>query len=65
MVPDHEELGVQTARLIYRVAESGWRADEHPVELPISTLTIANLARLSSSWACSADAASQVDEVVE
>jgi hypothetical protein len=65
VVPDHEELGVQTARLIFRVAESGWRADEHPVELPISTLTIANLARLSLQAGLRPDAASQVDEEVK
>jgi hypothetical protein len=65
VVPDHEELGLQTARLIFRVAESGWRADEHPVELPIATRSIANLNRLGELVRLQADAASQVDEVVE
>jgi hypothetical protein len=65
VVPDHEELGVQTARLILRVAESGWRADQHPVELPISTLTLANIARLREHGGLKPDAASQIDERVE
>jgi hypothetical protein len=65
VVPEHEELGVQAARLIQRVAESGWQADEHPVELPISTLTIANLPSLREQMGLQADAASRVDEVVE
>ncbi len=65
VVPEHEELGVQTARLIQRVAESGWQADEHPVELPLSTLTIANLASLREQMGLQEDAASRVDEVVQ
>jgi hypothetical protein len=65
VVPDHGELGVQTARLIFRVAEAGWRADELAVELPISTLTMANLSRLSQHAKLRPEAATQVDEVVE
>ncbi len=65
VVPDHEELGIQTARLILRVAESGWRADQHPVELPISTLTLANVARLREQAGLRPDAASLIDEPVE
>jgi hypothetical protein len=65
VVPDHGELGVQTARLIQRVAESGWQADEHPVELPLSTVTIANLASLREQVGLQTGAASRVDEVVE
>jgi hypothetical protein len=65
VVPDHEEMGVQVARLLFRVFESGWRPDEHPVELPISTLSIANLPRLREQGGLTPGAANRVDQVVQ
>ena len=65
VIPDHAELGVQTARLIFRVQEAGWRAEDIPVELPISTVTIANLAQLKIQAGLQAGAASRVDKVTE
>ena len=65
MVPDHEALGVQSAQLIYKLAETEWRTEEHPVELPISTLTVANLRRLLELRGLRPAADERVDRVVE
>jgi hypothetical protein len=65
VVPDHEELGIQGARLIFRLAESGWQAGKLPVELPLSTITVGNLQRLEQTGGgLKPEAATRVDEVV-
>jgi hypothetical protein len=65
VVPDPEALGVQTAQLVTKLAASGWRADKHPIEPPISTVTIANLARLQRQFGLRPGAAERVDRAVE
>jgi hypothetical protein len=65
VVPDHEELGLQAARLLMRVAESGWSTEGHAVEAPIATWTMANLARLQQLVGLRPGAAALIDEVVE
>ncbi len=65
VVPDHEALGVQCAHLIFELAQTGWRAGDHPVEPPISTVTVANLARLGERYGLRPGAGERVDEVVE
>jgi hypothetical protein len=65
VVPDHEALGVQTSQLIFKLADSGWQPDQHPIELPISTVTIANLRRLQQQFGLRAGAEDRVDKVVE
>jgi hypothetical protein len=65
VVPDHEALGVQSAQLIYKLADGDWRADQHPVELPISTVTVANLRRLQHLRGLLPGADERVDRVVE
>jgi hypothetical protein len=65
VVPDPEALGVQTAQLVTKLAASGWRADKHPIEPPISTMTIANLARLQRQFGLQPGAAERVDRAAE
>lgn len=38
VLPDHTALGVQAANLIFDLADNGWRAEDRPVELPLSTV---------------------------
>jgi putative ABC transport system substrate-binding protein len=64
VVPDHEALAVQTAQLIFKLAASDWRTDAHPIELPISTLTLANLARLAQLAGLQPHAEERIDHVV-
>jgi hypothetical protein len=65
VVPDHEALGVQTSQLIFKLADGGWQPDQHPIEPPISTVTIANLRRLQQEFGLQPGAAERVDKVVE
>ncbi|MEO1335311.1 MAG: hypothetical protein AAFV29_06690, partial [Myxococcota bacterium] len=40
VVPDHRDLGLQTANLLLDLASRDWRVDERRVELPVSVQTI-------------------------
>jgi hypothetical protein len=65
VVPDHEALGLQTANLIFELAESGWRADEHDVELPISVKTVVDLKQLRDNVGLNEDALRHIDRGLE
>lgn len=65
VVPDHEALGFQTANLIFDLADNGWRADEHPIELPISTKTVADVKQLREEFGLKDDALQHIDRVLE
>ena len=40
VVPDHKDLGLQTANLLLDLASRNWRVDERRIELPVSVQTI-------------------------
>ena len=61
VVPDHGALGLQTANLIFELAENGWRADEHAVELPISIKTLADVKQLRDRFGLKDDALQHID----
>jgi hypothetical protein len=63
VVPDHEALGVQSAQLIFKLADAGWPR-RHPIEPPFSTVTIANLPRLEKLFGLRPGAAERVDRVI-
>jgi len=65
VVPDHEALGLQTANLIFDLAENGWRADEHDVELPLSVKTVADLKQLRDAFGLKQDALRHIDQALE
>jgi hypothetical protein len=65
VVPDHDALGVQAAQLILKLAQTDWRADQHPIELPISTVTVANLPLLQRRFGLRPGAIDLVDRAVE
>jgi hypothetical protein len=65
VVPDHDALGVQAAQLVFKVAEADWQVHGHPVELPVSTVTVANLKRLAELAGLREGAEERVDKVVE
>jgi putative ABC transport system substrate-binding protein len=64
VLPDLEALGVQAANLVYDIAESDWHADDHPVELPISTVTVVNM-RQVRQFGLREGAAQRIDRAVE
>jgi hypothetical protein len=64
VLPDHEALGVQAANLILDLAEEGWNAGEHPVELPLATTSMLDVARAREQFGLRDGALKQVDMVV-
>jgi hypothetical protein len=65
VVPDYEALGLQTANLIFDLADNDWRADEHDVELPLSVKTIIDLKQMRDKFGLRPGGVSHVDRVLE
>jgi putative ABC transport system substrate-binding protein len=65
VVPDHGGLGLQAANLIFDLAENGWRADQHPVELPISINTLADVRQVREHFGLKDDALQHIDHPLE
>jgi hypothetical protein len=66
VLPDLDALGIQAANVLLDVADSGWHASGHPVELPISTLTVINMRQARALKFLLRDGAlRRVDRVIE
>ncbi len=65
VVPDHGGLGLQAANLIFDLSENGWRADQHPVELPISINTLADVRQVRAQFGLKDDALQHIDRPLE
>lgn len=65
IVPDEAALGAQTADLIASLAENGWRADRHPVEPPVSTVTVLDIHQARARFHLNKDALDWVDRTVD
>jgi hypothetical protein len=65
VLPDHGALGVQAANLILDLADEGWTATQHPIELPLSTTSVLDIARARDQFGLRDDALKQVDQLVE
>lgn len=65
VVPDYGGLGLQTANLIFDLSENGWRADQHPVELPISINTLADVRQVRAQFGLKDDALQHIDRPLE
>ena len=65
VVPDHETLGLQTANLIFDVADDGWRVEDHAIELPLSVKTIVDIKQARESFGLQPDALRHIDRVAE
>lgn len=65
VVPDLEALGVQTANLVFELAERRWNAAGMTVELPISTVTVGNIREIRHRFGLRDGALQQIDSVVE
>jgi hypothetical protein len=65
VLPDLEALGVQAANVLYEISGNSWQAGAHPVELPVSTVTVGNLKELEKRFGLREDAARRIDKVVE
>jgi hypothetical protein len=65
VVPDYGGLGLQTANLIFDLSENGWRADLHPVELPISINTLADVRQVRAQFGLKDGALQHIDRPLE
>jgi hypothetical protein len=65
VVPDHETLGLQTANLIFDVADDGWRVEDHAIELPLSVKTIVDVKQARENFGLQPDALRHIDRVAE
>ncbi|MEA2697373.1 MAG: hypothetical protein QOI66_1644 [Myxococcales bacterium] len=65
VVPDLDALGVQTANLVFELAERQWSAEGIPVELPVSTVTVANIREIRLRFGLREGALQRIDRVVE
>lgn len=65
VLPDHAALGVQTANLILDLADDGWQIDQHPIELPLSTISVLDVAQARSRFGLRPDALNRVDRPLD
>ncbi|HWA75288.1 MAG TPA: hypothetical protein VG937_23285 [Polyangiaceae bacterium] len=65
VLPDHAALGVQTANLIFRLAERGWSAEDEPVELPFSVQTVVDLPWTREHFQFREEAIERIDRIVQ
>jgi hypothetical protein len=65
VVPDHEALGLQASNLIFDLAEGGWQAAQHPIDLPLSVKTIVDLRQSRALFQLRSDAAGHIDRALE
>lgn len=66
VLPDHAALGVQTADLLFAIAENGWTlpADAR-IQLPLSTTTTIDLSSARERFRLREQALTQVDRILE
>jgi len=64
VLPDHVALGTQAANLIFDLADNDWRAEDHPIELPLSTVRVLDV-RSARAFGLRDDALIQVDRPLE
>ena len=64
VLPDHSALGVQAANLIFDLAEDEWRIENHPVELPLSTVKVLDVPS-AKPFRLRSGALNQVDRPLE
>ncbi|HJX64009.1 MAG TPA: hypothetical protein VJ860_08655 [Polyangia bacterium] len=65
VVPDYEALGLQTANLLFELAEDDWRAETHPVELPLSVKTVVDVRLVRANFGLRPDALKHIDKALE
>jgi putative ABC transport system substrate-binding protein len=65
VVPDHETLGLQTANLIFDVADDGWRVEDHATEFPLSVKSIVDVKQARDNFGLQPDALRHIDRVAE
>jgi hypothetical protein len=65
VAPDLDALSVQAAELLYEIAEDDWNTEDHPMELPVSTVTVVNMRQVRKSFGLRKGALERIDKAVE
>jgi hypothetical protein len=65
LLPDLEPLGVQAANLLFEIADSDWSTEDHPIEPPVSTITVLNARQARAQFGLVPGSLSRVDTVLE
>jgi hypothetical protein len=65
MVADLEPLAVQTANLLFEIADSDWTTKDHPAEAPVSTISVLNARQARQRFGLRPEATGLVDTVLE
>ena len=66
VLPDHTALGVQTANLLFDIADNHWQLpNDSDVQLPLSTTTTVDLAQVRERFELRQGALAQVDRILE
>lgn len=65
MLPDHAALGVQTANMVFNLADEDWNAERTPVELPVSVQSVVDLPWTRQHFQFREEAIERIDRVVQ
>lgn len=65
VLPDHAALGTQAANLILDLADDDWQIELHPVELPLSTISVLDVPQARVRFGLRPDALNHVDRPLE
>jgi hypothetical protein len=66
VLPDHRELGTQTANLLFEIGDDGWALPAGAnAQLPLSTITTVDVVQARERFALRRDAFAKVDRTIE
>lgn len=66
VLPNHAELGVQAANLIFDLADSEWQLEQGGhVELPLRVMTVVDVNQVDDYFGLEADALAKIDQAVK
>lgn len=65
LLPDHEELGVQAAQLLFELEESNWNADGIPVQEPVAVKKVLNVSEAKRLTQLNEEALRNIDVLIE
>lgn len=65
MIPDHSALGVQSANLVFQIADNNWRVTEIGVQLPLSVKTVVNMRQAEKNLTLRKGALRGIDHVAD
>jgi len=66
VLPNHAELGVQAANLIFDLADNDWQLEqERQIELPLRVMTVVDVDQVDDYFGLKDDALSKIDQAVK